>query len=461
MNKTTKSAIIIFFILCLIYLLTAKGFIEISDTYFSILTARSLAEKGSLAIDKYTGGYCLEGAGGKYYSKYGVGLALIFVPYVIIAKFIAFLSPFHEKIVTDFLISFYNIFFGAGSGLALFYILHRFFKASLKTSAMIALALGIATMQWRYSIWTFSEAAQGFFLILSVYLVLKNTNKSLFAAGLSCSFLILIAMTNILYIPLFLAYIWVRNRGIAKNTAGRISIFLVSILVILCFNLLLNYIRFHNIFESGYGPEAWMFHMSGIKINIPKLLYSLDKGIFVYNPIFILSVFGYLKLFKDYRRETVFFISIIALNLIITSMWHMWYGGWCWGPRFLVPALAFWLLPLYIFISKKGIMRYIAIILIAISVAIQLLSVLTGNLEYHLICSANNNEGLRKGMPAGIFGSAMLLKHKLLKNDNVYALSEFGIQSDTIADTSASECYKGLDFWYFYLGRIKKESVSL
>jgi hypothetical protein len=57
MNKTTKSAILIFCLLCLIYLLTAKGFIEISDTYFSILTAKSLVEKGSLSIDEYRGGW--------------------------------------------------------------------------------------------------------------------------------------------------------------------------------------------------------------------------------------------------------------------------------------------------------------------------------------------------------------------------------------------------------------------
>lgn len=456
MNKTTKSAILIFGLLCLIYLLTAKGFIEISDTYFSILTAKSLVEKGSLSIPEYRGGYTLRSPDGRSYSKYGIGLALIFVPYIIAAKFIAHLGAFPEELVTNFLVSFYNIFFGAGTAAVFFYMLRKFFNASLRTSAITALVLGLATIQWRYSIWTFSEAAQCFFLTTSVCLVLENTRYSLLTASLSYAFLILISAANLVYIPLFLIYIWIRNKETSRKAVGRVSLFLSFILTAVCLNLLLNYARFHDILEFGYGPEMGMFYPEGIRINIPKLLYYFDKGVFIYNPVFILSVTGYFKFFKLYRRETIFFISIIAFNLITTAMWHMWYGGWCWGPRFLVPATPLWVLPLYLFISKRGAARYIAIVFIFISLAVQLLSVLAGNLEYHLICDANNKEGLRKGMPANIIGSAVLLKHKLLKNDNIYKLSEFGIASDTIVNTSGSECYKGLDFWYCYLGRIKK-----
>ena len=135
----------------------------------------------------------------------------------------------------------------------------------------------------------------------------------------------------------------------------------------------------------------------------------------------------------------------------------MWYGGWCWGPRLLVPMIPLWLLPLYFFLQKKGVIRIMVILLVLLSVSIQVLSVFAGTLEYQLICNANDKEGLRKGMPAQIIGSAILLKHKLIKNDNIYKLSEFGIDSDTVVDTSASECYRGLDFWYLYLARLKKQ----
>ncbi|MDP3790890.1 MAG: hypothetical protein Q8R38_02475 [Candidatus Omnitrophota bacterium] len=461
MDKTTKSAILIFCLLGLIYLITAKGFIEISDTHFSILTAESIIEKGSLAIDEHTGGYCFESRDGKYYSKYGIGLAVIFIPFILASKLIAHISAAPKEFIVNFLVSFYNIFFGAGAAAIFFRMLYKKFYVPLKTAVIMAFVLGLATMQWRYSIWTFSEVTQGFFLILSVYLTLKNTKNSLLAAGTSYAFLILIGTINLIYAPPFLVYIWLINKENIKRAAAHGLIFLSFILGAICFSLSLNYIRFHDIFEFGYGAEAGMFYLSGIKTNIPKLLYYLDKGIFIYNPILILSVIGYIKIFKDYRREAVFFVSIILSNLIAISMWHMWYGGWCWGPRLLVPTIFLWLFPLYIFISKKCLARYFAVILIFISIAIQILSVLSGNLEYHLICNGNNKEGLRKGMPANIIGSAILLKHKLLKNDNLYKLSEFGIDSDTLIDTSASECYRGLDFWYYYLGRVKKQDSFL
>lgn len=456
MNKTTKTAILIFCLLGLAYLATAKGFIEISDTHFSILTARSIVEKGSPSIEEYAGGYCLESWNGRYYSKYGIGLALIFVPYVITAKIISniFHAPFGFTV--DFLISFYNILFGAGTGLIFFYMLKNRFNVTLKVSAAMALILGLATMQWRYSIWTFSEVTQGFFLLLSIYFVLQNTKKGLIAASLSYALLILIGMINIVYAPLLLIYILANNRSSIKRALSSIAAFLSFIIIAVCLHLLFNYMRFHNIFEFGYGVEGGMFYLSGIKNNIPKLLYYLDKGIFIYNPVLILSAAGYFVFFRYFLREAALFLSIIILNLVTTSMWHMWYGGWCWGPRFLVPVLALWLLPLYIFISKKGITRYITAIFLLASITVQLLSVFAGNLEYHLICNANNREGLRKGMPANIIGSAILLKHKLSKNDNKYKLSEFGIDSGTTVDTYASECYRGMDFWYFYLGRAKK-----
>jgi len=334
-------------------------------------------------------------------------------------------------------------------------MLHRFFKASLKVSAATAFVLGLGTMCWRYSVWDFSEVTQMFFFLLSVYLVLKNSSRASFAGSLSYAFLILLKTSYLLYIPIFLIYIFLRNRPDLKIAASRIASFLSFISISLGFLLVLNYLRFGDIFEFGYGKEALMFSIGGIQRNIPKLLFYLDKGIFIYNPVLILSIIGYFKFTKLFRREAILFISIIVINLLTTSMWHMWYGGWCWGPRLLVPMIAFWLLPFYIILPKRGIVRFAVVSLIVISVLIQVLSVFAGNLEYNLICDTNDKEGLRKGMPAQIIGSAIILKHKILKNDNLYKLSEFGVDSDSAVDTSASECYRGLDFWYFYLARLK------
>jgi len=434
-QSKTRIGILIFALFVLVYFLSAKGNIQITDTFFSIQTAKAIVTNHSLSAQGCRPGHCFQSQkDGKYYSRSGLGLAFLFVPYVLTGKLIALLTGLPENRLIDFLISFYNIFFGAGACVIMFYIA-KFFKNSDRASLAMALLLGFATFCWRYSIWDFSETTQMFFLLLSIYLVLKNTAKSLVLGGLSFSCLLVLKILYLSCLPIFILYIFARNKPPTKDALRLISKFLITALLGFCLILLLNYLRFGRFLEFGYGSEANKFYLSGILQHANKLLYWLDKGIFIYNPIFILGILGYYKFFKSFPKEAVFMFSIVALNFVLTSAWYGWHGNWSWGPRYLVPTAALWLLPVFVFFNKKGVIRFILILLICVSVLVQLLSVFAGNLEYLAICNANNQEGIRKGMPAQIIGSMIILKHKIMKKDNVYTLSEFGINSDTKVDT--------------------------
>jgi len=428
---------LIFALITLVYFLSAEGKPAITDTYFSIQTAKAIVTNHSLSTQGCRPGHCFKSQkDGKYYSRSGLGLAFLFVPYVLAAKVIALLTGLAENRLINFLISFYNIFFGAGACVIMFYIA-KFFKNSDRASLAMALLLGFATFCWRYSIWDFSETTQMFFLLLSIYLVFKNTPKSLILGGLSFSCLLLLKILYLSCLPLFILYIFARNKTVTKNALIQSSRFVVMASLGFFLILLLNHVRFGELFEFGYGLEAGKFYLSGILQHAGRLLYWLDKGIFIYNPLFILGIIGYYKFFKSFPKEAVFMLSIIALNFLLTSSWYGWHGNWSWGPRYLVPTAALWLLPIFVFFNKKGVIRFILISLICVSVLIQLLSVLAGNLEYLAICNANNQEGIRKGMPAQIIGSMIILKHKLIKKENIYTLSEFGVNSDTKVDTSS------------------------
>ncbi len=443
-----RLGILIFAFFTLVYFLSAKGNIEITDTYFSIQTAKAIVSSHSLSAPGCQPGHCFKSQkDSNYYSRSGLGLAFLFVPYVLAGKLLALLTGLPKGRLIDFLISFYNIFFGAGACAIMFYIA-KFFKNSEKVSAVMALLLGFATFCWRYSVWDFSEATQMFFLLLSIYLVFKNTPKSIILGGLSFCCLLLLKTPYLSCLPIFILYIFVRNKAAMKNALTQAGSFLLISLLGFCFILLLNYVRFGAIFEFGYGLEANRFYLSGIPRHAGKLLYWLDKGIFIYNPLFILGVLGYYKFFKLFPKEAVFLLSLIVLNFLLTSAWYGWHGNWSWGPRYLVPTAPLWLMPVFVFFHKKGVTRFLLIVLICASVLIQILSVLQGNLEYLAISNANNREGIRKGMPAQIIGSMIILKHRIVKKDNIYALSEFGVNSDTKVDTSEFGYKKGLDFWY-------------
>lgn len=450
LRKKTRIGLLIFAFFTLVYFLSAKGTLEISDTDASLKTAKTILASHLLSAQECRGSDCHRSQkDDRYYSKHGMGLAFLFIPYMLLGKATAFFAHLPENQTINFLISFYNIFFGAGACVIMFHMT-RFFGNSDRVSLIMALLLGLATFCWRYSIWDFSEMTQMFFLLLSVYCVLKNSLKSLTVGAFSFCCLLLLKAIFIIYIPVFLLYILVKNGS--QNTLKRAGVFLAIVLLGFGFLLMLNYIRFGEIFEFGYGVEANLFYLSGIGTHAKKLLYWLDKGIFIHNPLFILGILGYYRLLKTFRKEAIFFLLIIGINFLVTSMWYAWHGNWSWGPRYLVPSAPLWLLPCFFFFNKKGLVKIIFLSLIFISLLIQGLSVLQGNLEYLSICHANNAEGLKKGMPAQIVGAMIVLKHKIIEKNSIYSLSEFGINSDTKIDV-APLGYKGFDFWYLGLAK--------
>jgi len=461
--KKNKIPILIFSILFLIYFFTVKGYLAVPDSEFSLRTAKSIVERGSLTINaaNFEGDYVFHTDDGRIYSKYGIGLALLWVPYVIAGKLIASLTSLPEDLLIRFLISFYNIFFGAGAAVIMFLII-RFFKAPKKIAFTLALIFGLATMCWNYSVSDFSDGTQMFFLLLTVYCVLKNNKKSLIIGGFSFGFLILLRISNLIFIPLFILFILLNNRSIKKSKIKNMAYFLFFVIIIISFLLFLNYIRFGDIFESGYrDDESLKFNLGIIPGNIFSLLFAFDvieqgKGIFIYNPILLVGILGYFSFFKAHKKESLLFLGILITNLCFYASFYGYHGDWSWGPRYLVIALPFYLLPLFTLPRKNLTLRIFLILFVATSFFIQLTSVLQNDYEYLQITAGGVNATIPQKMPSHIIGSTIILKHKLFKNNNIYNLSEFGINSNEQIDTSEFERFRGLNLWYCHLSRYYK-----
>lgn len=71
-------------------------------------------------------------------------------------------------------------------------------------------------------------------------------------------------------------------------------------------------------------------------------------------------------------------LGIVLPTLAIYATYPVWWGGICWGPRYLVPVLPFILLPLaYLWERFEGVafVRRVATAIIALSVLVQVLGV--------------------------------------------------------------------------------------
>ncbi len=85
-------------------------------------------------------------------------------------------------------------------------------------------------------------------------------------------------------------------------------------------------------------PFATRLQFNGAYI----LLISNERGIFFYNPILF---FGLLGLFLAYKNRTnndlvVLITAIVLVNITMYSMFGDPWGGWSYGPRYLIPSIA-------------------------------------------------------------------------------------------------------------------------
>jgi hypothetical protein len=444
----------IFILFCLIYLLTAKGYLESSDTEFSLRTARAIVEDFSLSIkispEEAERVYLTES--GLAYSWYGIGLPLLFIPFVLAGNALASLAGMPEAQVIGFLISFYSVPFGAGTCVIVFRLV-KLFGADNRTALETAVLLGLATLCWRYSGSDFSEMAQLFLLSAAVYGVLRNTTRSLVAGSLALFWLLLLKAASVVFLPAFAGYILFRNRPINRQTLRRVGAYFSLVFLAGGLLLLLNYLRFGNPLETGYGVHATEFYPARLPMNTVRLLVSLNKGLLVYSPIILAGLLGYRRFFRMFRQEATFFASLIGLNLCVSAMYGHYGGGWSWGPRLLIPTLALWLLPLHILLGRRGWARGMLMVLACVSCLVQLVGVLQKAQEYHQIRYNLVPSDVRSEMPADIIGSAVILRHKLLRGDNVYRLAEFGVRSQATIDTGRFETFRGLNLWYCHLAR--------
>jgi len=72
------------------------------------------------------------------------------------------------------------------------------------------------------------------------------------------------------------------------------------------------------------------------------LLLSNERGIFYYNPIVIFGILGLILAFKNKNNTDLAALisSIVLVNILLYSMFGDPWGGWSFGPRYLIPATA-------------------------------------------------------------------------------------------------------------------------
>lgn len=135
---------------------------------------------------------------------------------------------------------------------------------------------------------------------------------------------------------------------------------------------------YHNIL-GGYShfAEADKFMISPIE-GLAGLLFSPNRGLFIFSPFFLLSIPGF---YIAVTRRSVIGVCMAlasAVYLLIHAIWGVWYAGWSIGPRFATETAPILILLCVLFMERYRALK--ADILMAGLVALSILITASGML---------------------------------------------------------------------------------
>jgi hypothetical protein len=352
-----------------VYLLTTGGQTFISDGELMLITTTRIVDLHTLTLPEEAAAFpqAVRGQGGFLFSRYGVGQPLAagvlyaFGTYVVgmwlvpgsapylVGRFFALLLP---AVATAL----------AGGMLAAWAA--RLYR-SLAIGAALGLLFGLGTLAWPYSRFFFSEPLFMCCLLLAAVGLAAGWPL---AGGLALGYALATRIGGVFVVPVFLLYAWLCRRQVRDMLWLLVGMVPGGVLI-----LLHNWVRFRAFTEQGYGGEGFT---GNLVEGLAGLLFSPGKSLFLYVPLLVALPFAALPFARRFRAEAVL-VGGLALTLLVQSaLWWIWWGGWGWGPRFLVPLMPFLVLPLGVLLERRGWRWIIGVLLLPLSVAVNLLGIL-------------------------------------------------------------------------------------
>ncbi len=153
------------------------------------------------------------------------------------------------------------------------------------------------------------------------------------------------------------------------------------------------------------------------------LLFSKDRGLFVFVPVLLFGILGLIHLFKRVKPESYVAIALVGVNLFLYSSWGDPWGGWAYGPRYLIPSMSILALGVAAWLAsnhQRIYKRIIVLPFLAYSLAVALLGAITTNavpprveadalnLKYNFLF---NIDFLKQGRSGSFFFNSYISNH--------------------------------------------------
>ena len=429
-----------------LYLITGSGGFHIIDEVSLYSVTENLARRGAWDTDQIAWSQWVNspaevlgtwGQDGHVYSKKGVAPALAFLP----LRWLAGLLPGVGLLQTTFLA---NALITIATALLLWSVARRLGYRE-QIGASLALLFGIATLAWPYATHLFGEPLSALALTAALWALVSLRQarrvRYSFVLGLAMGVAVATSAVYALLIPLFGA-VWLRSMIInrrsavhqpnARSSPQRWSLnvghwtfdirhlfaIIAPLIAIAAFLLWYNWMRFGSPFDTGYHFGTGEGFNGPLLAGLYGLLLSPYRGIIYHQPITILALIGFIPFWRRHRTEALLTGGVTLILVLAFAKWWIWWAGFAWGPRFLVPLapyLILWMAPL-LAAGRRWLVWGVA----GLSALVQLLAVSANyvlwEIELRSLYPTDWNDPLRYGAPATdnplhspVFGQIYLL----------------------------------------------------
>lgn len=313
----------LFVVMSATFLVVQEGGVNNYDGRTMYEVTKSMVDRGTFAISGEWN--TLPGRGGLEYGRYGLGLSLVSaVPYVL-SQPLAHLSG-HRDFVSTAAVSSVIPLIGAALILAL-YLLARRMGAGIHGALLIGVGAVIGTFMLPYTKEFFSEPMAALCIVIAMERLLARRPGT---AGLAMGVAVLTRPQTLLFAPVLVLVAWRRDgiRAAFSIVAGLAP----GVAATLAYNV----VRFGDPLSFGYQDVGFTTpFLTGAR----GLLFEPSKSVLLFAPIVVLLPFALRHAWRRNGPASVLVTANLAITFVVTATWFAWHGGWCWGPRLLLPGL--------------------------------------------------------------------------------------------------------------------------
>lgn len=335
------------------------------------MVARSLLSNRDITLDEFSerleqnNFYGVVRDNSHYYNYFPLGPSIVLAPIYALVSINPVADPVTAETQAGRLAT--ALFFGIALYL-FFFLVSRFEEVDLPKALLFTFIFGFCSHQLsqHFSMFWSHNAVMPF--IIGALLALKIEQRNMvFLAGTLLVLGYMMRPTVALLVPIVAIWLWLYQRKFFLYFIA--GCFIAGVLVV-SMNL-----TFYGHLISPYSQIDRLGSSSFFEALVGNL-FSPNRGLFIFMPWAIFSIWGIWLSFRSKIDPFFKFISVFfLLHLILISSFPHWWAGYSYGPRLIVetmPMLVLLLLPvLSLSLLKNKIFKFLFIIAIFFSFFVQ------------------------------------------------------------------------------------------